>query len=812
MIISEEYRNYHPRLRLGWLSSRPIPFFLGVLVTVVVAVALAWPPAITAVDIEQTRINTSLPPLSAGEPVIQTFRPNHDGLVEIEAMLARYGVNMAGTVTLRLEDEAGVLVATQTWPASTLEHNQLLKLHFPPQADSAGQRYTLFLSGDSNAPFSFWGYDQDVYASGTLSPAASPARELRFVTRYQLLPLPALQTLLAAVTGDAALLLAFALLMMPGTLLLSLAFPRRVLAEGAVRWGVALALGVAVWPLLWYWLGLLGLRWHGWSLAFVLVGGWLLTLWLGRQSLWERRSIPGRRELSSSYHPHLLLLLLLFVSLSVRLLAIRDLAFPPWVDSIRHALITRVMTEQGQMLQDYAPFLPVDHFPYHAGFHTLPAALALLGFGNLPQLLLILGQLLNALVPLTIYAAAWLVTRRHSAALIAAFLVALPFYFPAYYASWGRLTQLTGVLVLPVLLAFTWLAAARQTKQSWWLVGLLAAGLALIHVRVFLIYLPFVPIAWLVAGRGRGILSLTAATLLGLLLAGPRLWELSHIATGALTSASADYNDFPVAYVSIGWEKAFLLAGVASVLLAAVPALHGQRWARFVLALAAWSGALLLVLSYVPSIWLINLNSVYITLFVPLALVLGATSAAITDAWRPVKRVELIGYLLLGVLLTFLLLGGIRQQIEIVNPTTQLARPADLAGIQWVEENVPADALIAVNSWHWLGATWAGSDGGGWLLPLIGRQTTTPPADYIYSREMAQEVATFNQKAQAIEDWSAPAAAQWLATQGVTHIFVGVRGGFFEPAALARNPALDILYARDGVFVFALEDSVSTFP
>lgn len=809
--IEEEQRRHYTGYGVQRLNLRTVAFLLGVLVTVVVTASLSWPPAITAVDVERTRINVALPPLTAGEPFIQTFRPEHDGLVEVELMVARLAAGTAGTVTLHLEDEEGNLVAAQTWPADRLEHNQPLSLRFSPQPASAGRRYSLYLSGDENPPFSFWGYEQDVHAGGALLATSSTAQELRFVTRYQLLVLPALRVLLATLANNAALLLlALALMLMPGALLLSAASRRLASNDSATRWGVALALGVAMWPLLWYWLSLPGIRWHRRSLALVLVAGWALVLWLRRHSLSGLRSDGGWKQSFVSHSPQLLLLLLLAASLSVRLLAVRDLAFPLWVDPIRHALITQVMVEQGRMLQDYAPFLAVDYFPYHAGFHTLAAGLALLGIDNLPRLLLILGQLLNALIPLTLYAATWLVTRRHTAALLAAFLVALPFYFPAYYVSWGRLTQLTGVLLLPVLLAFTWLAAeGRQPRQSWWLVGLLAAGLALIHIRVFLIYLPFVPIAWLVAGKGRFVRPLVAAALLGLVLAGPRLWELSRIATGALTSAGADYNDFPFSYLSSGWEKGFLVAGVAAVFMAVVPALRGQRWSLFTLALAAWSGSLFLALSYVPSIWLINLNSAYITLFVPLALILGTTGAALMTAWRSVRYAEWIGYPLLAGLLTFLLLGGARQQIDILNPTTHLARPADLAGIRWVEENVPADALIAVNGWHWLGATWAGSDGGGWLLPLTGRQTTIPPADYIYSRELATEVAAFNQAAQAIGDWSDPASAQWLAEQGVTHVFVGARGGFFEPAALANNPALDMLYAHDGVFVFALNSAAS---
>lgn len=797
--FSQKLRNLQ-----SWHWPRPfwwqlVAFLVGGLLVLVASGIRGWPAPITAVDVEQTRIDVALPPLPSHTSFVQTFRPVHDGLVEVELLLARLHEGGAGTLSMRLHDDRGNLVATRTWPVTTLEHNQPLLLRFPPQPDSAERTYTLSLSGSPDNPFSFWGYTLDVHDGGTLAVPDNTARELRFVTRYRLLALPALRHLAGLWPNSGWLLLALLLMLMPGALLLLLAAPRW---DGATWWGMALALGVAVWPLLWYWLTLAGGRWRGWSLVATLIIGWLVViiLWLRRQTRLGLKIAPA----------HLLLLLLLLVAFTVRLLAVRDLLFPAWVDSTRHALITRIMADQGQIVRDYRPFLPVDRFPYHFGFHTLSAGLLLLGATTLPNLLLIMGQLLNALVPLTVYAAAWLVTQRRMAALIAAFLVALPFFFPAYYVSWGRLTQLAGVLLLPILLALTWrVAAARPPRPPWWLVALLAAGLALIHIRVFLIYLPFAVIAWLVAGRGRGTRALTAATLLALLLAGPRLWELRPTGPGVLSGADSTYNEFPFAYVTIGWEQPFLLAGGVALLLVIMPALRARPWARFSLALAAWSGLVLLLLSYIPAIWLINLNSAYITFFVPLALILGVVGAKLEVWWRRLGIRGAVAYALPGALFTLLLLHGVRQQIDVLNPTTRLARPADLPAITWVDQNLPPDALIAVNSWQWLGATWAGSDGGAWLLPLTGRQTTTPPADYVYSAELLRDVATFNEAAQAVEDWSDPAAARWLAEEGVTHVFVGARGGFFDPAELMDNPGLQAVYNRDGVFVFALDNALS---
>jgi hypothetical protein len=67
------------------------------------------------------------------------------------------------------------------------------------------------------------------------------------------------------------LLLALLFLPLPGALLLQLGPARWRYWDKAAWWGVALALGTAVWPLLWFGLTLLGGRWQSWSLWLVLM-------------------------------------------------------------------------------------------------------------------------------------------------------------------------------------------------------------------------------------------------------------------------------------------------------------------------------------------------------------------------------------------------------------------------------------------------------------------------------------------------------------------------------------------------------------
>jgi hypothetical protein len=813
------------------------------------AAAVQWPGAITAVDLNQHRANVILPAPQGDGAIEQRFTPERDGLVEVELLLAHAGEGgpaVAGTLTLHLWDGSGGLVTAEQFDTATLRHNQPLGLTFPPQRHSSRQSYTLRLAGDEHNTFSVWGYTLKSHAGADLTRtgAATTAAELRLVTRYRLTATTAVATLGHLLRQEGAyMLLALAFMLLPGCLILLL-LPAQSRLRAQQRswdafawWGAALALGVAAWPLLWQWFSLLGGRWSGGLLWLLFASGWGVLLWrlsnvqrstfnvnhltfnLKQLTLNNFINRNDSRAIGVARHAvapeHILLVLLLMLALAVRLLAVRDLAFAAWVDSVRHALITAVMSGTGQVVSGYEPWIPVGRFPYHYGFHTLSAGLALMSDWPMPRMLLVMGQLLNALVPLTVYSGAWFLTRRPSVALLASFLVALPFFFPAYYATWGRLTQLTAMLLMPLALAWTWqvVSGGRAWRHHWWLLSLLVAGLFLIHVRVFLLYLPFAAVAWLLrSGRHGRYLLFSAA--LSLLLVAPRIISLLAVSRppGALRNTIPGYNAFPTGYLTTGWERQFVAAAAVAALIVVVVALRRRPWAALPLALILWVAILFLALSGnylgLPETWLLNLNSMYITLFLPLSLLLATTADYL---WRLLAGrhwlVQTFSYAAAGALLAALLLFGARQQITILNPQTILAQRQDVAALAWLDGTLPPSAHVAVNSWLWLGRTWSGSDGGAWIVPLTGRSSSTPPADYSYDRVLLESVAAFNEQAQAMTDWSSPDAAAWLRQEGVTHVFVGARGGFFDPAALANNAALELLYAHDGAFIFAVEEA-----
>jgi hypothetical protein len=153
---------------------------------------------------------------------------------------------------------------------------------------------------------------------------------------------------------------------------------------------------------------------------------------------------------------------------------------------------------------------------------------------------------------------------------------------------------------MPVLLAFTWrlLQGGKEWRQGWWVVALLVTGLFYLHFRVFLLYLPFVPLAWM-ANRGRQTGRLLLAALLAALLTGPRLIQLLQITEpeNSFNGKLTNYNDFPFSYVQTGWEQLFLGLAAGGFLVSLAAWRKRKPWAALPLTLVGWTAVLIILLA-----------------------------------------------------------------------------------------------------------------------------------------------------------------------------------------------------------------------
>lgn len=757
---------------------------------------------------------------TAAQPLTQTFIAGRAGFSAIEVLAVVYGdAPAAHPLTLSVHTAEGVELAARTF--TVFEHNAVLRLDFPPVPEAAGRLFVLRIEGAGDQRATVWAYDPDGYPAGQLRSGADlAAGDLRFTTFYTLLWEAAGGRLLAELGAALGWALPAGLILFaPGWLILDLLRRRFTPGSAVEAWSLALALSLAAAPLAWQWTTVAGLRWGPVSLsaAYLLSGGVVLARALGR---WRSAGRP-RPPLTGFAWAWLAVL---GVGLAARFLAVRDLAFPMWVDSPHHAVIARLLAETGQVPAGYQPVLPVEAFTYHFGFHVTAVALQWLTGAALPETFLWLGQVLNGLMPLAAGALAQALTGRRGAGLAGAFVVGLVSLFPAYYVSWGRYTQLTGLLVLAPLLLAAWRlgapALSREQRLGWALMAAgLAAGLALVHYRVLVFFATFVG-AVLLVRRGRGLAALLGAGAGAALLAGPWLarlavhWVWPALQSPSTLAAAEGYNNFPVEYFRSELERVWL--GVAGLgLLWGLARRRPAVWA-----LGLWLALTLAVINLGPSSWLVNNNAWAISLFLPGAVLAGWAVAEVQRgaarlAGRPERwRRWLGGALRAGLIggLAYAGLRGWRAQVAVVNPSTALAAAADAPALAWVAAHTPAEAVFLTNSWHWQGSLWAAPDGGAWLWPLAGRRTTMPPVDYLYQADWEPVVREFNERLAALGDVDAeaPEFLALLREAGVTHVYIGARGGHLKPEAFLASGRYRLLYSNGAAWVFAVLDLTAT--
>ena len=328
------------------------------------------------------------------------------------------------------------------------------------------------------------------------------------------------------------------------------------LHSGAIQLG----LGLAVWPMLFLWTTTVGLIWQPWAAQIVALGAggvglgclawpWM-TGWRGRLARLSGRSVEILAWGA-----------LMVLTVNIRLVQIRGLALPNWVDSVHHAMILRIFVEGGRIPESFAPFLPQNSFLYHWGYHADAAWLAwLLGWSDpfrLATLMLHFGQLLGSLTLIMVYAAGRTLFHSRRAGMLAAVLATLISWYPAFYVSWGRYTQLAGLLILAPLMIQVWTLHRSRHMSAGDLLAviLLGGGLVLIHVRVafFAITLGGV-LAGVVMmeGRWRTFGRWTVAGLGIVALCGPWLWRLASsswiqrtyapVAAATAAASTSDYN------------------------------------------------------------------------------------------------------------------------------------------------------------------------------------------------------------------------------------------------------------------------------
>ncbi len=797
--------------------------------------------SIDEADNVQERLDKAAPVIAGPQTVGQTFVSHYLHLSAVELLLVVYdddapsGTPRNLTFHLRSDPQDEVDIVTLTIDPSSLKHNDPCRFSFPPQADSENKTYYFFLDAPEGNRTTVWYNSFDAYGEGEMYLDSQPNEgDLRFKTYYNYnLAIIALDIWRGLRSGLWLILPLLALFVLPGYLLYSLL---SVESEPDPLEHLALVVGLslALVPLALLFCSVLGIALNGTRVLIAVVALSIGALW----RLASTRFRDLKRWGCTADRLFIVAFLFIFlVSLLVRFLHIRNLVVPSWIDSVHHTLITQLIVEKGGVPQSYEPLLPIEGFIYHFGFHSLVAVFHWLTGLEIPRAMLVVGQVINGLMVLSTYLLVKCLTGRRLAGLFGSLIVGLVSIMPAYYVSWGRYTQLTGLVLLPPAIVFTMRSIEAKTAlrqgsgqnpnlpiyQSTNLPIVLAAvsvaGLVLTHYRVLIFYGGFV-LAYLLyetfAHRdksskflkywGRAAIVCLSVVLLTL----PWLVNLARalLPLRTLTSrmqGTPSYNAFPYDLIVLRHNRELIILSICGFLLGLF------KRERAVIVISLWVVILVAITNLtilgLPSTWLVNNASLAISLFVPLAILggyfLSSLRYPISNLKSPISSLQ---WLILTVVIALVALWGAWDMLSIVNSNTVLATRDDMAAMDWIRRNVTSDAKFLINVRHWQGGTYVGTDGGYWIPLLTGRETILPPAIYIYgSAEYVQGINDLAEAIVAVESFDEENTRQLLRNHGVTHVYIGARGGSITPQMLMDSSHYRPVYSNGAVWIFQFQ-------
>ncbi len=815
-------------------------------ITLLMVLALSMSACVTFNDPEASQeYNTdSVGTLDASTTVGQTFvsrRPLLNGITIWYSPASGQNDEPADApsnyITAKLynspEDASPVLTTTIISPG--LGDSIPITIQLPDLNNAAGKPYYLQLIKMSGSA-TINGRNEDAYPHGQayLNGQAINS-DIAFRLSYDYDFIAFTQDVMHGLTYFWLIFPALTILWLPGWLLLEFTHLRKRFDFGG-QTAISIGISLSLIPLIMLWTTILKVSWTRRGILFL--AGFLVALFfirliyryiifrrvaVQRDDLHSTELLPssGDRLILQPVISFLLIMIFLF-SLAVRLIMIRDLATPAWVDSVHHALITRLILSFGSYPPTYLPYFDIPPTAYHPGFHSIAAAFTWLTNLNLSQALLILGQILNALTVFPVYLLAKTLTRNSIASIFAAIIAAFLTPMPAYYTSWGRYTELSGLLILPLIIALVQSIKDRGSKkQEHWIILLGAitiGGLFMVHYRVmaFMICLIVAYLLFLLFEKNnhstikfihilRPVFIMAVA---GIISVFP--WLLQTIKTTVLPIINSSTASTTIFFQDFSW--AYLTSALGKQTL--VFALLGLAWGmikrlRFTYILLVWTILLFLIANFdalhLPGGGLINNTSVEIMLFIPLSILGGYFLDRIIDNWRILlpKQLRFLFFGTIFILIGFVAFSGARQLVTIINPITIISRQADLAAINWINENIPQDETIVINPFAWGYGLYAGNDGGYWISPLSGRTTLPPPVLYILSSNNE----AISAQSQQVNDISADSDVfhEFLSSNQINYIYIGAKGGVLSPSKLVDSGLFTILYQKDGVWILELK-------
>lgn len=584
----------------------------------------------------------------------------------------------------------------------------------------------------------------------------------------------------------------------------------------------AIGVSLGITALLALWVFLVGWHFSGTTLIVIYAFLGLLSILgfvyriKGRHSLSTFDISAGDRATIRPKHYTTILSVILGILLIWRFYQVRDLVLPAWVDSVHHTLVVRAILENGGLLGNLSPYLPVPFF-YHFAFHILAASFSFWSRLGPAQAVLFFGQILNAAVAISVYRLGMALSKDWRRAVLAAGLTGFVLQMPAYYASWGRYTLLAGLVLLPLAMA-----EALDISHRGATIGrivrmvLFTGGLLLAHYfasLLLLIFLFFLGAQTFLRDtkrrkiiRGSRWLPLVGASTGGLLLSSAWIYRTwTHVGAGVNAGLSLSSQDIDARYFSDYLSYLWHVAGPNHNLVLLFISIFGLLvvlWRSETRPFGLW--ALTMGLMSIPWGFYINPfrpDHAVIVLFLPASLLVSELFFSLIDRLQFGWSARII-QVVLSSSLACMTVWGMWTTRSIINPSTVLATQADLQAIQWIANNTPPDARFLINVTYWQAGNYRGVDGGWWITPITGRGTQLPVALYpAGDRDYIKQVNDLAVKVSQLQTCS-PEFWDVIHSNSLTYIYINSDRGSLQADHLDGCSHLKLVYAENEVSIY----------
>jgi hypothetical protein len=807
-------------------------------------------PACSPVTRAEQVTSTQMTALERRQVIGQTLVANYAGLTAVDVYLdAGDEAGSGGELRLQLKSspQNPDVLADAVLPLAQVTNPGFYRLSFPPIPNSSLQPFYFSLELADAERIQLALAPGRVYPDGSFYIDHQPVEgQMTFQLAYD--PVQMVVGLSGEFLSWTGVLLAAGFLyIVPGWALLA------ALWKGwhAFRWpeklGLAVGPGLAIYPLLFLWSGVAGIK-LGALLAWA--PAVLGAVYLARRSRGFRFQRPLAVNFAKPSAPDLILLVVLGLVVFGRFFSIRELPAPLWGDSLQHAVMAQLMVDQGGLFHSWQPYAAYQSLTVQFGFSSAAAVWIWLTGDDIMQATLWFGQVLNILAIVSLYPMTMLVSNRSRWAGVGAVVVGgLLNIMPAFYLNWGRYAQLFGQAILPAAAALTWhyLRGQHLNPKAWIVIALVISGMALGYYRMAFFYAAFIPgLLILMAlhlrksqkaaavppgepARGKNwhgssrfwhpVVGLAAVAVLSLVLISPwipnitgsSLAETVELGFTRVTPAETVWNDY-LLWLNVAELVPLYLVFLSAAALSASLVL--RKWEPLMVGL--WvlllSAIRLGMLVRLPGANMLGGNfTIMIALYIPIGVLLGWLAAEVAE-WAE-KRFPLPAKVVVSAVLVLAGLWGFYQQRGIGNePLYRLVTHADLPAMTWIRANVPENALFMIEGFRiYRGVSAVGSDAGWWIPLLTGRGSTIPP-QYALMNEKPEDPAftqTLLQNLQFFEEHSPddPQAFQKLCEWGITHIYIGQQQGLasyekiqlFSPEDLKSMP---LVYAQSRVRIY----------